>query len=127
MPSWRSRATPAFPKRICGPLGVIVRGVRLLSEFPKYMGVDLAGGHIPGIVDSGFHAQEIHDGKPCRWTNGSAKLTVPLRGETPRARWALLAWIPDIPKYRVRVAVNGKARSSTMRSKRTASGPLTCR
>jgi len=97
----------SVPEKDKRSLGVMLRGLRLLSRPPKYTDLELVGGRIPRVIDSGFYTPETFAGKPCRWTNGSARVTVPISGETPRTL-AISAWIPEIPKYRVRVAINGK-------------------
>ena len=70
------------------------------------MNVPLGGRFVLGVEESGFFDQETWNGQPCRWTNGAARLTVPLHGQTPRAL-ALTAYIPSPPGCQVRVTVNG--------------------
>jgi hypothetical protein len=99
-------------------LGVKVRGVKLLSAGDgekgppgpaAFLDVPLGARFVPGVEEGGFFDQELLDGQPCRWTNGSARLTVPLGGQKPRAL-AITAWVPVTtrPEYRVQVTVNGK-------------------
>ena len=54
-------------------LGVIVRGVTLLSGSQDFAGVNFAGGPIAGVEESGFYHREEYDGQPCRWTDGAAR------------------------------------------------------
>ncbi len=87
-------------------IGVKVRGVKLLRTYVAPLGVR----EVSGVAEEGFHGPESYGQarQPCRWTNGAARLTVPLRGQKPRAL-ALSAFIPDRPPdFRVRATVNGK-------------------
>jgi serine/threonine protein kinase len=88
-------------------LGVCLRGVMLLSRHRDYLNVPLGIQSVPGVPDDGFYYFERPAGKVCRWTNGSATLTVPLRGKRPKAL-ALTLELPSLPNYRVQVAVNGR-------------------
>ncbi len=67
------------------PLGVLLRDIKLLSKAPDYTNIVLGSQQIAGIEESGFHLQEIYNGAPGRWTNGIAKLAVPLdEGSKPK-------------------------------------------
>ena len=101
-----SRVTPgSTDDRV---LGVCVRGVTLVSRDRNYVGVVLGAEPVPGVEESGFHGVE-RGGQPCRWTDGRAKLLVPIPpGTRPRAL-VVSAEIPNRKDFRVRVMVNGRA------------------
>ena len=90
-------------------LGVIVRGVTLLSGSQDFAGVNFAGGPIAGVEESGFYHREEYDGQPCRWTDGAARVVVPTSRDRRWRAIAVTAVIPDRPNFRVRVVVNGTA------------------
>jgi len=48
-----------------------------------YRDIGLGSEKCFGVVESGFHGQEWNGGKPFRWTDGNAKLIVPLNPEHP--------------------------------------------
>jgi hypothetical protein len=91
-------------------LGVRVRGIKLLRDDgqtpPSFLDAPLGGRFVAGVEEGGFWNQEKDGGQPCRWTNGSARLSVPLHGQRPQAL-SLTAFIPNEPDYRLRVTVNG--------------------
>jgi hypothetical protein len=66
-------------------LGVLVRGIRLTGDV-DYFGARLECGAIWGSKLLGFLSEECIEGRPCRWTNGQAKVTVPLDPRFPLAR-----------------------------------------
>jgi serine/threonine protein kinase len=98
------------------PLGVTVRGVRLLrqtaNESPvpagrSFLGVTLGNRPVPGVKESGFHQDEgDRAGRPFRWTAGHARLVVPLdRAAPPQALWVHL----DRPKgTSLKIVVNDR-------------------
>jgi hypothetical protein len=104
-------------------LGVCVRGVTLLSAARDYAGMNLAAEPVPGVEESGFHSRERCGGQPCRWTNGNAKVTVPITSDRPWRTLVVMAEIPDRPNYRVRLVLNDQilfddvARSGTIWAK----------
>lgn len=74
--------------------------------FPKtYRGVVLGAAAVRGIAESGFHEQERNAGGPFRWTDGAARLLVPLGARPPTTLTIQLAGGPRPP---VRVVVNGR-------------------
>ena len=89
-------------------LGVCVRGVTLLDTARDYTGVNLAAEPVVGVNESGFHNRERDGDQPWRWTDGNAKVTVPVAGGRRWKTLAVMAWIPDRPNYRVRLTVNGR-------------------
>ena len=94
-------------------LGVRVQGVTLLSGTQEYTDVPLGVQDTPGVRESGFHGPEkfrlpgMESDQPSRWTDGSARLTVPLPGKKPRSL-ALSLEVPNVPEYRLQVTVNGQ-------------------
>jgi hypothetical protein len=67
---------------------------------------------VPGVEASGFYDQEIDPSqRPYRWTDGQARLVIPLdRAKPPRAlRMQLYAsHPPPLPSLTLRVVVNGQ-------------------
>ncbi len=88
-------------------LGVIVRGVTLVSGSQELAGVNFAAGPVVGVEESGFYHREEYGGQPCRWTDGAAKVVVPAPRDRRWKALAVTAVIPDRPNHRVRVLVNG--------------------
>jgi hypothetical protein len=53
---------------------------------PSFLDVTLGNRSVPGVEESGFYNNEQNDAGPFRWTNGRARLVVPLdRKEPPQA------------------------------------------
>jgi hypothetical protein len=98
------RSKNATDQRI---LGVRIRNIMLISGKQSYQDVLLGAQERPGVMEQGFYEHEISQTIPCRWTNGSARLVVPIRGKAPQAL-ALSVEAPDRPDYRLRVTVNDK-------------------
>jgi hypothetical protein len=88
-------------------LGVCLRSLILLSGTQEYTDVSLGVRTVPEVQETGFHNPERLGGQPCRWTDGAARLTVPLRDRRPRLL-ALTAEVPRPDGYRLRVTVNGQ-------------------
>ena len=89
-------------------LGVCVRGLTLLNKIRDYTGVNLAAEPVPGVNESGFHNRELSGKQPCRWTDGKAKVIVPVPDGRRWQTLAVMAEMPDRPNYRLRLTVNGK-------------------
>ena len=66
-------------------LGVLVRSIRLTGDL-DYFGAGLETGAVWGSKIHGFHSQESVEGRSCRWTDGRAKVAVPLDPQFPPAR-----------------------------------------
>ena len=49
----------------------------------RFLDFPLGREAVPGTTESGFYPQEHHQGAPYRWTNGAAKLTVPVSPTNP--------------------------------------------
>jgi len=100
-------------------LGVCVRGITLLNTVRDYTGVNLAVEPVVGVNESGFHNRERDGNEPCRWTDGNAKVTVPVPDGRRWRSVAVMAWIPDRPNYRVRLSVNGRVLFDGVARRRT--------
>jgi hypothetical protein len=87
-------------------LGLCVRGIILLSGTQDYLNVPLAVRTLPEVPETGFYHTEYFREQPCRWTNGAARLTVPLHGKPPK--FLDLTLEIAMPRHRVQVIVNGQ-------------------
>ena len=56
---------------------------KISSMISDYETIDVGSEKCFGVMESGFHGQEWSGGKPFRWTDGKAKLVVPLNPEHP--------------------------------------------
>jgi serine/threonine protein kinase/WD40 repeat protein len=88
-------------------LGVCLRGITLLSGTKTFVNVPLGGAEVPGVAEDGFYHAEKGANGPFRWTNGAARLRVPLRGRTPKTL-ALTAEVPNRPPFHVRISIDGQ-------------------
>jgi hypothetical protein len=95
-------------------LGVQVRGVELLgaAEVMEWANRFLGCKHVPGVEEGGFYGQEYaQDGHPFRWTDGNARLVIPIaRGRRLEAlELELFPWRPaQAPPASIRIAVNDR-------------------
>jgi hypothetical protein len=89
-------------------LGVAMRGVMLMSDEQDFANVLIGAKSVVGVAEEGLHGQEYADEQPFRWTNGAAKLTVPIGREPPKAL-TLMCGVPSRPGFRVEVKVNGQS------------------
>ena len=84
---------------------------------PDFLKVPLGSAAVAGVKESGFYGPEFdHLGKPFRWTDGKARLVIPLdRNKSPRALWVILqATRPqEAPPVALQVVANGKDLFST--------------
>ena len=69
---------------------------KISSMISDYESIGLGSERCFGVMESGFHVQEWRGGKPFRWTDGRAKLVIPLNREhPPRAlKVELLSYCP---------------------------------
>lgn len=89
-------------------LGVMVRGLRLRSTAAlTYDQAVLGGQHVFGFPDNGFYPSEDFGGRPGRWTNGAATLTVPLDPESPPRQLEIETIAPSRQEATLQVLVNG--------------------
>lgn len=78
-------------------------------ESRSFLGINLGAETVPDVAESGFYNQEVEGDKPFRWTDGKARLTVPLRtDEVPRSLLVnLFAPRPaGVPTVLVKVLLN---------------------
>jgi len=54
-----------------------------ISKHSDYRNIALGAEKIWGVEESGFNSHEWHDDRPFRWTNGAAKLVVPVDEQRP--------------------------------------------
>ena len=66
------------------PLGVRMAVSHL--QHRSYLNVVLGCKRVDGVEESGFHYQEYHDTEPFRWTDGAARLVIPI-DTPPRQVW----------------------------------------
>lgn len=96
------------------PHGVQVRAVELLgaAEVQELTQRFLGCKRVPGVVEAGFHGQQYaKDGEPSRWTDGNARLVIPLeRGRRLQALQVhLFPWRPaQAPLASVRIVANAR-------------------
>lgn len=80
-----SESTPEpLPRRILSEQRTIgLYKIIGVSERWDYRNMNLGARMVWGVEESGFHGQEWHGGIPLRWTNGVAKLVVPVDAHRP--------------------------------------------
>src|SRR5262249_25573145 len=69
------------------------REVRPDGLWKTYCDVTLGAEMLWGVTESGFHEQEVEDGHAVRWTNGAARLEIPVDGVAPPRGLMLHLWI----------------------------------
>lgn len=84
--------------------------VYLRYRYLSYMNVMLGCTQVDGVAESGFHFQEQTDSVPFRWTNGAAKLLVPINTRHPPQRlWVSIeTFRPKRGPVRFQILVDGK-------------------
>jgi len=90
------------------PLGVMVKELRLLDD--DYVDVSLGTKKVLGVAESGWHKQESWDKMPARWTDGTARLIVPLNGKRmPKAMGVEIVSTGGVKvqQKKLRILVNG--------------------
>jgi serine/threonine-protein kinase len=87
-------------------LGVCFEGLTLIRSPRSYVNVPLGTHPVPGVSEEGFHYPE-RGREEYRWTNGAARLFVPIPGKRPRALAVDLA-VPKQEGFRIKVVVNGQ-------------------
>ncbi len=93
---------------------VIVLGTRqayLHYRHMSYLNFMLGCQEVKGVAESGFHFQEETESGPFRWTNGNAKLLVPIDTRHPPQRlWISIETLrPKTAPVRLQVWVDGTA------------------
>ena len=100
------RPLPRRLERKCIP--VALQRIDGLPQPADYLDVPLERGFLVGTKATGFHREELFEGEPARWTNGAAKIIVPVHADCPpRALIVDIAWSgPHAPD--LQVIVNGR-------------------
>lgn len=73
------------------------------------MDIPLGAEAVPDIEESGFHIPEERNGQPFRWTNGNARLTIPINPREPPQALAmrLFSFRPrNMTKVRLKILAN---------------------
>jgi hypothetical protein len=82
------------------------------AQRPAVLNTLLGCEPVPGVEESGFYDPEVDpQGQPFRWTDGSARLVIPLDpARPPRALWVQFHTrrSPKVPAATVRMVVNGR-------------------
>ncbi len=88
---------------------LVARQVYIHHRHMSYLNLTLGCTKVKGVAESGFHFQEETDSKPFRWTNGDAKLLVPINPRHPPQRlWiSIETFRPKITAIRFQVLVDG--------------------
>jgi hypothetical protein len=73
----------------------------------SYVNVVLGSQRVDGVMESGFHYQEYAETEPFRWTNGWAKLLIPIDPKRPPQRlWVHLEAVrPKATPVRLQIVV----------------------
>jgi hypothetical protein len=76
-----------------------------------YLNVVLGCVPVKGVAESGFHFQEYNGSEPFRWTNGDAKLLVPISVKRPpEALWlSIETFRPKVAPIRFQLVVDDVA------------------
>jgi hypothetical protein len=81
------------------------------GQRPSFVNVTVGEELVPEVEETGFHFQEYHRGQPFRWTNGSARLAIPIdRTKPPEAVLIRLASNrpPAVGPARLKIVVSGR-------------------
>jgi hypothetical protein len=83
-------------------------GVSYHQHRSPYLNVMLGCTAVAGVKESGLHFQEYNGSEPFRWTNGNAKLLVPISVKRPPQRlWVSIETLrPKPTKVRCQVLVD---------------------
>jgi serine/threonine protein kinase len=113
-PAVRKKNGPAL---VLGGIGLTLGLVLLLAGLrfwwfaedsrKSFLDIDLGNHAVSGVEDSGFHHDERNpEGIPFRWTDGHARLVIPLdRSDPPEALLVRLVWLRN---SRLQIKVNGR-------------------
>lgn len=91
-------------------IGVVTWAAVAYFGRKSYVNVRLGCQAVEGVLDSGFHYQEYEGETPFRWTNGHAKLLVPINPrQPPQTLWVQIAtYRPTLDPIPFRVLVDGE-------------------
>ena len=90
------------------PLGVLVKDLRLFDD--DYVNVGLGSEKVLGVAESGWHKQESWDKMPARWTDGTARLIVPMNEKRmPKAMGVEIVSTGgvEVKQKKLKILVNG--------------------
>ncbi len=96
-------------------LGVVTalgaRQVYVHYRYTSYLDRLLGCTPVAGIAESGFHYQEGTDAEPFRWTNGAARMLVPINSRhPPRELWVSIeTFRPHMKPVPFQIVVDGTA------------------
>jgi WD40 repeat protein len=104
-------------------LGLVPVGLVLLLGFTwlfrharppalSFLNVTLGEEFVPGVEEAGFHWQEFYRGQPFRWTDGRARLVIPLdRAKPPEALLVQVAALRErqVRKAQLEIVVNKRS------------------
>lgn len=78
----------------------------------SFLNLMLGCTRVEGVAESGFHFQEGANSQPFRWTNGSAKLLVPINSKRPPQRlWiSIETYRPKATPVRCQIRVDGSVK-----------------
>lgn len=106
LPGARKRWLGVLVLAIALPLGIW----KAAAYYPSKSYVNLMLGAVPveGVRESGFHYQEYVGDEPFRWTNGFARLLVPVSAKEPPQRLWLSVGVlrPKVTPVRFQVLVD---------------------
>ncbi len=92
-------------------LGVLLRAIRLQAKEDRpsisYVGLTFGTEPVPGFREVGFHPPELFDDKRARWTNGAAKLSVPMDPQHLPQSLEIEASAPGRHATRLQILANG--------------------
>jgi hypothetical protein len=92
-------------------LGVLLRAIRLQANEDRpsisYVGLTFGTEPVPGFREVGFHPPELFDDKRARWTNGAAKLSVPMDPRHLPQSLEIEASAPGRSATRLQILANG--------------------
>jgi WD40 repeat protein len=78
----------------------------------SWLNLTVGSEYMPELNESGFYLQEYDRGQLFRWTNGNARLVIPIeRSKPPQSMYVrlLIQRQPRVPQAQVEIAVNGRA------------------
>ena len=92
-------------------VGLLVYHLQVHRKNLSYLNIPLGCQQVDGVAESGFHYQEQSNAIPFRWTNGNAKLLVPVNTRHPPERlWVQIGALrPTMDPVRFQLLIDGEA------------------
>lgn len=92
-------------------VGLLVYQLYVHRKNLSYLNTPLGCQQVDGVAESGFHYQEHDNTIPFRWTNGNAKLLVPINTRHPPEQlWVqITALRPTMDPVRFQLLIDGEA------------------